>query len=47
MKRIIITLAITSLVFIPLFSQNVTVPDANFLAALIEEGVDKKTAGGI
>ena len=40
MKRIGLILMTILLVALPLFSQNVNIPDANFLAALIEKGVD-------
>ncbi|MFH0756016.1 MAG: T9SS type A sorting domain-containing protein [Bacteroidota bacterium] len=40
MKRIALILMAILIVAFPLFSQNVNIPDANFLSALIEEGVD-------
>lgn len=47
MKKIGITLSAILLAAFPLFSQNVNIPDANFLAALIEEGVDTNEDGQI
>ena len=46
MKRIIVVLAV-SLLLAPVFSQNVTIHDTAFLAALIEEGVDTNKDGQI
>lgn len=40
MKRVLLTFSIIVLGSLPLFSQNVSIPDTAFLAALIEEGVD-------
>ena len=40
MKRIGLILIAVLLMAFPLFSQNVNIPDAAFLDALIEEGVD-------
>ena len=40
MKRIVLLVLVFSLGVIPMFSQNVAIPDTAFLAALIEEGVD-------
>jgi len=47
MKRIGLTLMAILYVVLPMFSQNVSIPDANFLAALIEEGVDTDEDGQI
>ena len=40
MKKIVIISSIILLGITPMFSQNVNIPDANFLNALIEQGVD-------
>ncbi|MCF8378962.1 MAG: T9SS type A sorting domain-containing protein [Bacteroidales bacterium] len=47
MKRISVIFSIIVLGSLPLFSQNVSIPDANFLAALIAEGVDTNVDGQI
>jgi len=45
MKQIVIILIITIYCTIPLFSQNVNIPDKAFLHALIEEGIDTNGDG--
>jgi len=45
MKRIGLILPAILLVAFQMFSQNVNIPDANFLNALIELGVDKNGDG--
>ncbi len=47
MKRITILFSVLVLAVLPMFSQNVNIPDANFLAALIEAGVDTDEDGQI
>ncbi|MCP4312343.1 MAG: T9SS type A sorting domain-containing protein [Bacteroidetes bacterium] len=45
MKRIGLILMTIILVALPMFSQNVNIPNANFLAALIEKGIDTNEDG--
>ena len=47
MKRIGLILIAILLMVLPMLSQNVNIPDANFLNALIEEGVDANADGQI
>jgi len=47
MKRITILFSVLVLAILPLFSQNVSIPDANFLAHLIKMGVDTNEDGQI
>ena len=46
MKKLIVLIIILNLAY-PSHAQNVTIPDANFKAALIEEGVDSNADGEI
>ena len=47
MKKIVIISSIILLGISPMFSQNVNIPDANFLNALIGQGVDVNADGMI